>query len=92
MQITDGKAVIDSKKFDSPFNIIFVGRINAAKGVDILIDFIGKIKNSAIGFFHVVGEGGLKNDFENALNASGIPNKFYGNLTIQAEGQSFKIT
>jgi glycosyltransferase involved in cell wall biosynthesis len=37
-----------------------------------------------IGFFHVVGEGGLKGEFENALNEMVIPNKFYGNLT-QAE-------
>jgi len=81
MQITEGKVVIDSKKFDSPFNIIFVGRINSAKGVDILIDFIGKIKNSDIGFFHVVGEGELKSEFEKALNSHGIPNKFYGTLT-----------
>ena len=81
MQITEGKLVIESKKFDSPFNLIFVGRIDAAKGVDILIDFIREINKKDIGFFHVVGEGELREEFENVLNEVGIPNKFYGNLT-----------
>jgi glycosyltransferase involved in cell wall biosynthesis len=81
MQITEGKVVIDSKKFDSPCQIVFVGRIEEAKGVDILIDFIGKINNSEIGFFHVIGEGVLKSKFEKALKCGRISNIFYGNLT-----------
>jgi glycosyltransferase involved in cell wall biosynthesis len=81
MQITEGKVVIDSKKFDSPLNLIFVGRIDAAKGVDILINFIGKINITEIGIFNVVGEGELKNEFEAKLNEAGIRNKFYGDLT-----------
>ena len=81
MQITEGKVVIDSKKFDSPLNLIFVGRIDAAKGVDILIDFIGKLNSAEISFVHVVGEGELIRDFEKTLNSHGILNKFYGNLT-----------
>ena len=81
VQITEGKVLIESKKFDSPFNLIFVGRIDAAKGVDILIDFIRVINKKDIGFFHVVGEGELGGKFENVLNEEGIPNKFYGNLT-----------
>ncbi len=81
MQISEGKFVIDSKKFDSPFNLIFVGRIDAAKGVDILIDFIGKITIADIGFFHIIGEGDLKSQLEKAINEIGIPSKFYGNLT-----------
>jgi glycosyltransferase involved in cell wall biosynthesis len=84
MQITEGKLVIESKKFDSPFNLIFVGRIDAAKGVDILIDFIREINKKDIGFFYVVGEGELIGDFEYVLNEMEIPNRFYGNLT-QAE-------
>ena len=84
MQIVEGKLNGESKKFDSPFNLIFVGRIDAAKGVDVLIDFICEENKKDIGFFHVVGEGELRGEFENVLNKVGIPNKFYGNLT-QAE-------
>jgi glycosyltransferase involved in cell wall biosynthesis len=81
MQITAGKFVIESKKFDSPYNLVFVGRIDAAKGVDILIDFIEKIDITEIGFFHVIGEGELKSELEKVLKEVGVPNKFYGNLT-----------
>lgn len=82
VQIIEGKVVIDSKKFDSPFNLIFVGRIDAAKGVNILINFFREVNDKTdIGFFHVVGEGELVGEFENVLNEVGIPNKFYGNLS-----------
>ncbi len=80
-QLSEGSQIIQSKKFDEPYQVVFVGRIDAAKGVDILIDFIEKINNSEIGFFHVIGEGALKSKFEKALSARGIINKFYGNLT-----------
>ena len=92
MQIVEGKFVIESKKFDSPFNLIFVGRIDAAKGVDILINFISKVNRKDIGFFHVVGEGGLKGEFENVLNEVGIPNKFYGNLSQKELFEILKLS
>jgi len=92
MQITEGKLVIESKKFDSPFNLIFVGRIDAAKGVDILIDFIREINKKDIGFFYVVGEGELIGDFEYVLNEMEIPNRFYGNLTQAELFQILKIS
>jgi glycosyltransferase involved in cell wall biosynthesis len=84
LQLNEGEQIIKSKKFDESYQLVFAGRINAAKGVDILIDFIGKIKNGNIGFFHVVGEGELRCEFENVLNEMEIPNRFYGTLT-QAE-------
>jgi glycosyltransferase involved in cell wall biosynthesis len=81
LQVFDGEQTIKSKQFDTPFDLVFIGRIDSAKGVDILIDFIGKINNNAIGFFHVIGEGVLKSEFKKVLNAQGISNKFYGNLS-----------
>jgi glycosyltransferase involved in cell wall biosynthesis len=81
LQVSQGRKIIDSKYFISPFELIFVGRIDKAKGVDILIDFIRSIDIKNIGFFHVVGEGELKTEFKNVLNEVGIPNKFYGSLS-----------
>jgi glycosyltransferase involved in cell wall biosynthesis len=81
LQLNEGEQIVKLKKFDKPYHLVFVGRIDASKGVDILIDFIRKIDKTEIDFFHIVGEGVLKNDFEKSLNSNGIPNKFYGNLT-----------
>jgi glycosyltransferase involved in cell wall biosynthesis len=80
-QISEGNQRIQSKKFDKPYHLVFVGRIDAAKGVDILIDFILKIDKTVIEFFHIIGEGKLSGEFEKVLDEFGIPNKFYGNLT-----------
>lgn len=81
LQVLNGAQIIESKQYDAPYEIVFVGRIDSAKGVDILIDFVIKLNSSYIRFFHVVGEGVLKSEFKKVLNAQGISNKFYGNLS-----------
>jgi glycosyltransferase involved in cell wall biosynthesis len=81
LQLNEGEQIVKLKKFDKPYQLVFVGRIDSAKGVDILIDFIRKIDKSVTGFFHVIGEGKLSGEFKKVLDVSGIPNKFYGNFT-----------
>jgi len=80
-QVSEGNQIIQSKTFVGLFQLVFVGRIDAAKGVDILIDFIGKIDKSVLEIFHIIGEGKLSGEFKKVLDESGILNKFYGNLT-----------
>jgi len=81
IQLTEGDQIANSKKYDSPYQVVFVGRIDAGKGVDILIEFIGSPGIKEIGYFHVVGEGKLKEELEKVLNEVGIPNKFYGGIS-----------
>ena len=80
LQIIEGNQIVKTKQFGAPYQVVFVGRIDSAKGIDIIIEFIQKIDNSDIEFFHVIGEGELKDEFEKVLNATKIPNNFYGNL------------
>ena len=88
LQVLNGDQIIKSKQYYAPYELVFVGRIEEAKGVDILLDFIGQIDNAEISFFHVIGEGVLKSKLEKALNSRGISNKFYGNL---AQVELFEI-
>jgi glycosyltransferase involved in cell wall biosynthesis len=92
LQVIQGSEVINCKNYASPLNLIFVGRIDVAKGIDILINFIHGVNKKDIGFFHVVGEGELEGDFENVLNEVGIPNKFYGNLSQKDLFEILKIS
>jgi glycosyltransferase involved in cell wall biosynthesis len=80
-QISEGNKIIQSKKFDVPYDLVFVGRIDAAKGVDILIDFVRGVDIKSIGCFHIVGEGDLKEEFKKVLNDVGVRNKFHGSLS-----------
>jgi glycosyltransferase involved in cell wall biosynthesis len=76
--IREGSNLVAHKLFKRPFDVIFVGRIDSQKGVDIIIEFLESIDCNEIRFFHVVGEGKLKNKFEQILTERSINFCFYG--------------
>lgn len=78
--LEDGRNIISQKSYNKPYELIFVGRIDSQKGVDIIVEFIKSIDSSEIGFFHIVGEGEMKNEFEEALIERKIEFCFYGSL------------
>ncbi len=86
--IQNGQKIIENKNFYPPFHVVFVGRIDERKGVDIIIEFILNGNPQNIGFFHIVGEGELKFNLEQALKEKGIEYKFYGGLS---QKELFKI-
>jgi glycosyltransferase involved in cell wall biosynthesis len=92
LQVIQGSEVINCKNYASPLNLIFVGRIDFAKGIDILINFIRGVNKKDIGFFHVIGEGELGGAFKNVLNEVGIPNKIYGNVDQKQLFEILKIS
>lgn len=78
--LEDGRNIISQKAYNKPYELIFVGRIDSQKGVDIIVQFIKSIDSSEIGFFHIVGAGEMKNEFEEALIERKIEFCFYGSL------------
>jgi len=70
-QLTDFKGKFASRAFNSKdFNIIFVGRLEWLKGVDILIRAI--LKCDFAGNVYIVGSGPQKEDLENLARESGL--------------------
>jgi len=80
-QITLGDSAINRKEDFSSKEVVFVGRIEFEKGVDVLIEFLDGFHNLEIAFFHVVGDGNLANQLKEVLIKKQIPHKFYGTLT-----------
>ncbi len=80
-QITLGDDAINKKKDFSSKEVVFVGRIELEKGVDVLIEFFDEFDNLEIEFFHIVGDGNLAVPIKEVLNRKQIPFKFYGTLT-----------
>lgn len=58
-----GKEVILNKKFNSKFNICFVGHLTIAKGADKLLESIESLDLYKINHIHIVGKGPLEDDF-----------------------------
>jgi glycosyltransferase involved in cell wall biosynthesis len=81
LNVLDGDRILKLKQFHTPYELIFVGRIDVAKGVDILIEFIRLVDIKNLGCFHIVGEGKLKEELENVFKEIGIPYKFHGSLS-----------
>ena len=78
--LKEGIKIISQKSYNKPYELVFVGRIDSQKGVDIIVEFIKSIDSGEIGFFHIVGEGEMKNEFEKALIERKIEFCFYGSL------------
>lgn len=85
--IIDGQAAISQKTFDYPLNFCFVGRLEAAKGVDLLIEAITQLDSESrqkIGTIHLVGAGSRMDVYKEQVLALGLPVIFHGYLSREA--------
>lgn len=73
-----------------PFTLIFVGRVEYAKGVDLLLDKISEWPAPLIECVHIVGEGPKLEPLKEALGKAGIEVKAHGFLTQQATFELLK--
>ena len=74
-----GLKAVTQKSLSEGIEVIFVGRLDEAKGVDLIIEFLAS-GNFNPKLFHIVGEGELKNDLESELLRMNVAHKFYGTL------------
>lgn len=51
-----GKVIIDSKNFTGKFTLCFVGRLDEAKGVDVILESLKKIDLKKIEKIHFIGD------------------------------------
>jgi len=71
--IYNGVSVVDPKPFHGiiagKLNILFAGRMELQKGIDILVKLINRLNNNDHIYFHVVGSGTMEKDVKECLAA-----------------------
>jgi glycosyltransferase involved in cell wall biosynthesis len=80
-QYVAGAKVVANKTLASPYTFIFIGRVDAAKGVDLIMDSLNCWPKEMIARFHIVGEGPLLESLNNRLEALCIPVVSHGFIT-----------
>ena len=69
------------KKFDNKLTFCYVGRLTKNKGFELLLDSIGKLKQTNwIEKLHCVGDGPLKNEYLSLSESLCVPICFHGLL------------
>lgn len=71
------------KDFNGPFKLVFAGRIESAKGIDILIQALPKLPHERIQEWTFLGDGTLREDLKSKLDEQGIDSKFLGFVSQQ---------
>lgn len=80
-QHVDGIKWIEGRKFhDGPYTIVFIGRVEYMKGIDLVVNTLGEWPIEKISHFHVIGEGKLLHSIKESLDQCGITNTMHGFL------------
>ena len=86
-----GKEIIETKSYTAPFTCCFVGRLEDAKGVQRIIDFLVTLKDTElIKAFHFVGDGPKLDVYKSQLKTIKIPVFFHGFLDRKAVFEIYK--
>lgn len=89
----EGRRISGQKQqTDGPFQLIFVGRVEKAKGIDLLISKIPEWPAEKINCMHIVGDGPLLSELILALTNAGIPVQQHGYLTQSATFELLKAS
>lgn len=70
--IYNGLEIVEQKEFPylvkGKINILFAGRFEPQKGIDVLIEVITRLKNEHQFIFHIIGNGSMKDKILSSLN------------------------
>jgi len=80
-ELEEGKYFRTKKTFTPPYNLIFVGRLEEAKGVGRILDSLTSIQQGIVRQIHLVGDGPEKEQFEKRAEKITIPIYFHGHLS-----------
>lgn len=84
VEIEAGQQVILSKKIEYPLELCFVGRMETAKGMDLIIDTLKCLDNEQrikIGAIHLVGSGAQMGAYQKRAETWSLPFVFHGYLS-----------
>jgi glycosyltransferase involved in cell wall biosynthesis len=88
-----GKQAIANKTFQYPLQFCFVGRLEAAKGLDLIIEAIESLdakELSKIGKVHLVGDGKRLTEYKKKVKDRELPFVFHGYLSRTAVHNIYK--
>ena len=77
-QVQTGKEKMELKSFKSKFKLIFVGRLEEAKGLTTLLDTLSNYKENNISEIVFIGDGPNRKLYESRMQEVGIPHRFLG--------------
>tara|TARA_R100000935_G_scaffold1517_1_gene4893 strand:+ start:75357 stop:76472 length:1116 start_codon:yes stop_codon:yes gene_type:complete len=78
---TLGLEVIQKKTYEDPFHFCFVGRLDDAKGVHLIVEALLKLKGaSSVGTMHFIGDGPKKETYKKTCETNAIEAVFHGFL------------
>lgn len=83
-EIQTGQRVRTEKRLTFPLELCFVGRLEAAKGVDLIIEAVSKLNAVSlckIGTIHMVGEGVERGGYQKCVDELSLPITFHGYLS-----------
>ncbi|MDN3492409.1 glycosyltransferase [Winogradskyella bathintestinalis] len=83
-EIASGQRILTSKHLEFPLELCFVGRMENAKGVDLILKSLKSLNDEArlkIGVVHLVGSGTQMHAYRNAVEALSLPVMFHGYLS-----------
>jgi glycosyltransferase involved in cell wall biosynthesis len=90
-----GKHTIANKTFEYPLQFCFVGRLEAAKGLDLIIEAIESLnieERSKIGKVHLVGDGKRINEYKQKVKEKELPFVFHGYLSRTAVHEIYRAS
>lgn len=78
--ISRGKEIIKNKNFNDKFTLIFIGRLDESKGVDVIIDSLTKIDLNNIEKIHFIGNSDKLSFFKNKAEFLNDKVEFHGSV------------
>ena len=67
-EIEAGALSVKSKDFTGKFNLVFIGRLEDAKGVHRILHVLSKIDSERVGQVHLIGDGPKRKEYEEYVN------------------------
>lgn len=94
LEIVNGNAIRINKNFSYPLELCFVGRLEPAKGLDILINAVANLSSEdrlKIKQIHLVGIGEKINDYKKKISKLKLPFTFHGYLSRNEVHKIYKL-
>ncbi len=84
LHISNGQEVAKNKQFHGPFVLAFIGRLDDAKGVSIILEALKNVDLDAIGVVHFIGDSHHRAYYENRAAFLKEKVRFHGFLASTA--------
>ena len=93
-ELSEGRKLIETRQLSSPVRLIFVGRLDTAKGIDRVLAIMARQKETGVTTtLDAIGDSPERPEFEQLAQSLGIANqvKFHGWLPRSALGELYSL-